>query len=336
MAMKYNIVVCMIVILLYLHVCSALSIRRPWRCRGVSKRKLIIDTDAGGDDALALMLALLYEIKTCDIEILAITCTYGNAYLEDVIQNVLKTLTVADRNDVPVYIGSVKPLINTYKFDNYFGEDGFGDFNFTERITAKVDKTKPAPMVLADLVKKYPNQITIVVLGPLTNIAVANMLHPRFIDNIKKLIIMGSNIEPDSKIEFNFEQDPESNWIVLNNTNKIHTVFPIDTVTSHSIAKEERGEIFNKIKNSFANFLSLAERVPLEKTELWGPADGMTMAIALKPEIVSETFKTNLEPVLIGNRGEVVVDPNNTVHNAEIIQSINVTAFKDLIIECLS
>lgn len=61
---------------------------------------MIIDTDAGGDDALAIMLALEYEAKTREIEIIAITCTYGNTFLKNVEQNVLKTLTVANRNDV--------------------------------------------------------------------------------------------------------------------------------------------------------------------------------------------------------------------------------------------
>jgi len=61
---------------------------------------MIIDTDAGGDDALAIMLALMYEAKTHNIEVLAITCTYGNTYVENVIQNVLKTLTIANRSDV--------------------------------------------------------------------------------------------------------------------------------------------------------------------------------------------------------------------------------------------
>lgn len=55
-----------------------------------------------------------------------------------------------------MYLGSTKPLINLYKFDGYFGEDGFGDFNFTERITAKVDKTKHAAELLVEKVRKYP------------------------------------------------------------------------------------------------------------------------------------------------------------------------------------
>lgn len=60
----------------------------------------MIDTDPGGDDALAIMLALMYEVKTHDIEIIAITATYGNTYLKNVEENVLKILTVANRSDV--------------------------------------------------------------------------------------------------------------------------------------------------------------------------------------------------------------------------------------------
>lgn len=59
---------------------------------------MVIDTDPGGDDALAIMLAVMYETKTCEIEILAITVTYGNTNLENVEKNLLKILTVANRN----------------------------------------------------------------------------------------------------------------------------------------------------------------------------------------------------------------------------------------------
>lgn len=55
-----------------------------------------------------------------------------------------------------MYLGSAKALINTYKFDNFFGEDGFGDFNFTQQIIAKVHKNKRAPELFIDLAKKYP------------------------------------------------------------------------------------------------------------------------------------------------------------------------------------
>lgn len=91
------------------------------------------------------------------------------------------------------------------------------------------------------------------------------------------------------------------------------------------------------MKPSLANFLRLAETMALEKTQFWEPADGMAMAVALKPEIVTESFETNLVPVLCGDaRGAVMVDSKNTVHNARVIRDFNVTAFKNLILDCLS
>ncbi|XP_070158394.1 nucleoside hydrolase isoform X1 [Polyergus mexicanus] len=301
-------------------------------------RKMIIDTDAGGDDALAIMLALMYETKTHDIEILAIIATYGNTYLKNVEQNVLKTLTIVNRSDIPVYSGAQKPLINMYENTNYFGKDGFGDFNFTKTITAKVDKSKHASVLLVELVKQYPGEITIVTLGSLTTIATAIALEPNFLRLVKQHVIMGSNIDSNI-IEFNFKQDPESDWIVLNNTNKPSIILPSNTVYANSISKEEYRNIYNNLDVSIANFLYQAEKIGLEKTEMWEPADGIAMASALQPEMITERYKTNLRPVIAGDaRGSVVkdMDKNNQVCNAEIIQNVNITIFKNLLLEYLS
>ncbi|XP_050454144.1 uncharacterized protein LOC126852902 [Cataglyphis hispanica] len=300
-------------------------------------RKMIIDTDAGADDALAIMLALLYETKTHDIEILAITATYGNTYLNNVEQNVLKTLTIANRSDIPVYSGAQKPLINMYESTDYFGKDGFGDFNFTKTITAKVDKSKHASVLLVELVKQYPGEITIVTLGPLTTIAIAIALEPNFLHLVKQHVIMGSSVD-SNKIEFNFKNDPESDLIALNNTNKPSIILPSDTVYTNSISKEEYRNIYSNLDVSIANFLYQVERIGLEKTEMWEPADGIAMASALQPEIITECCKTYLRPVIVGDaRGSVVKDmDNNQVSNAEIIQNVNVTMFKNLLLEYLS
>ncbi|KMQ94899.1 pyrimidine-specific ribonucleoside hydrolase riha-like protein [Lasius niger] len=297
---------------------------------------MIIDTDAGGDDALAIMLALMYEAKTNDIEILAITATYGNTYLRNVEQNVLKILTIANRSDIPVYSGAQKPLINMYVSNDYFGKDGFGDFNFTKNITAKVDKSKHASVLLVELVKQYPGEISIVTIGPLTTIATAIALEPNFLHLVKRHVIMGSSVD-SNKIEFNFKQDPESNWIALNNTNKPSIILPSDTVYANLISKEEYRNIYSNLDASIASFLYQAERIALEKTEMWEPADGIAMASVLQPEIITERYKTNLRAVIVGDaRGSVVKDVCDQVCNAEIIKNVNITAFKNLLLEYLS
>jgi len=101
--------------------------------------------------------------------------------------------------------------------------------------------------------------------------------------------------------------------------------------------QEEYRNIYSTLDGSIASFLLQAERIALERTEMWEPADGMAMASALRPELIMERYKTNLRPVIAGNaRGSVVKDNNNQVCNAEIIKNINVIAFKNLLLEYLS
>ncbi|KYM94921.1 Inosine-uridine preferring nucleoside hydrolase, partial [Cyphomyrmex costatus] len=299
-------------------------------------RKILIDTDPGGDDALALLLALMYEAQTHDIEILAIGVTYGNTYLETTTINTLKTLTVANKKKL-VYAGAKKPLINKYEFDDFFGDDAFGDFDFTDEITAKIDRSKHASVAYVDLVKKYPGEITIITLGPLTTIAIALALEPNFLKLTKQHIIMGANIKTN-ETEFNFKQDPESDWIALNNVNKPSIILPIDTVLSHVFSQEEYINLHNNLDKPIANFLKAAEREAIEKNNnTWTPADGITMAIALRPEIITKYSEVNLTPVLVGDaRGSVVVNSNSQIHNAIVVESFDKDAFKSLVSQYLS
>lgn len=316
------------IIMLYL-LCHAISKRHNGR------RKIVIDTDPGGDDALAVMLALMYEAKTDDIEILAITVTYGNTNLENAEKNILKILTIADRK-VPVYAGAPKPLINKYETEYYFGIDGFGDFNFTQKITAKVDRSKHASVLLVDLVKQYPGEVTVITLGPLTTVATAIALEPNFLHLTKQHIIMGASVKTN-EIEFNFKQDPESDWMALNNTNKPSIVLLIDTVYSHAFSKDEYRSLYSSLDNSTASFLYQAERKALEKQDAWLPADGIIMAIALQPNITMRYYETNLTPVLVGDaRGSVVENSNSQIHNARVIECFDKAAFKRLLIQYLS
>ncbi|KAG5309650.1 PREDICTED: inosine-uridine preferring nucleoside hydrolase-like [Acromyrmex echinatior] len=299
-------------------------------------RKILIDTDPGGDDALALMLALMYEAKTHDIEILAIAVSYGNAYLENTSMNMLKILTVADKKKL-VYAGADKPLINKYEFDNFFGDDGFGDFNFTQEITVKIDRSKHASVAYVDLVKKYPGEITIITLGPLTTIATAIALEPNFLNLTKQHIIMGASLKTN-KTEFNFKQDPESDWMALNNVNKPSIIVPTDAVYSHIFSQEEYISLINNLDKPIGSFLEQANRKAIEKdNNMWAPADGITMAIALQPEIITQYSEVNLKLVLVGDaRGSVVINSNSHIHNAKVVESFDKEAFTNIVLQYLS
>lgn len=104
--------------------------------------------------------------------------------------------------------------------DYYFGKDGLGDFVFKDKITAKVDTSKYASVALIELSKLYPRSLSVLCLGPLTNIAIAAALDPTFMSNVKRFYIMGGTVAGIGNkrpgVEFNFALDPESNFIVLN------------------------------------------------------------------------------------------------------------------------
>ncbi|XP_076756606.1 inosine-uridine preferring nucleoside hydrolase [Xylocopa sonorina] len=301
--------------------------------------KVIIDTDAGADDAIAILLTLKSE--ETGFKVIAITCSYGNTYLENVVTNVLKILTVANRSDIPVYRGAQKALIKEYKVSHYFGVDGLGDFNFTQEITAKVDKSKHAAVALVDLVKQYPDEITLLSIGPSTNVATAIALEPSFLKRLKNHIILGASVSGVGNVlpnvEYNFYQDPEANYIVMNKT-AISVLFPWETVKSISL--NWRKYVLGKVNSTIVNFLNKAERVYLSKTDVWDPADAMAAAIMLWPKLITKSIVTNVSPVIDGlARGSVTVDYTNLTDrpkNARIIQSFDVNAFQQLVLEKFS
>lgn len=140
-----------------------------------------------------------------------------------------------------MYGGSQKPLITNYTADNYFGEDGFGDFDFNETITVKVDESKHAAVALVELAKRYKGELNILVLGPPTNIALAIALDPNFMSYIKRFYIMGGSVAGGGNIapgvEYNFGHDPESNFLLLNSTGeKPALLYPWETTLSAEIS----------------------------------------------------------------------------------------------------
>ena len=175
--------------------------------------RLIIDTDPGVDDAIAILLAI-YSKK---INIEAITTVCGNCSLEQATKNALKTLNIGNANHIPVYAGANKPLRNELVVAKVHGDDGLGNTSIPE--SNKEIEKEYAPDYLVRIAKQYPKEITLAPIGPLTNIAIAVENDPNFAKNIKRLVIMGGaefggNSSPVA--EFNFWEDPEAAKIVFN------------------------------------------------------------------------------------------------------------------------
>lgn len=179
-------------------------------------KKIIIDTDPGIDDAMAIFLAL----RSPEVEVIGLTTIYGNVYTTLATKNALHLLEIAGRTDIPVAEGSHVTITQSTKLRiAYFvhGADGLGNQNFHP------PKGKPIEQSAADFIVEqanlYPGKVTVVALGPLTNIALAIQQDPAFVKNIGQIVILGGafavngNVNPAA--EANIFGDPDAADIVF-------------------------------------------------------------------------------------------------------------------------
>jgi inosine-uridine nucleoside N-ribohydrolase len=175
--------------------------------------RVIIDTDPGVDDALALLLAM----RSPELKIEAITPVAGNVPLELTLPNALRLVEIAGRTDIPVAAGARAPMLRRLVTASYaHGENGLGGAVFPEPTTKPV--ATPAAELIRELIRKYPGEVTLIPIGPLTNIATALDSDPELAGMVRGLVMMGGslsggNITPAA--EFNVYVDPEAARIVF-------------------------------------------------------------------------------------------------------------------------
>jgi purine nucleosidase len=190
------------------------------------RRKLIIDTDCGGDDAIAIMAALAHP----DVEVVMITTVWGNVDVDQGMENVGKLLDLYGR-EVPLFRGADGPLLGERETVQWggFGKDGFGDAGFPQSVRPLNASKQHAALALAEVLGSIDVADTgsvwqLVTLGPLTNIALALRLNPQLFDNLGSseypgLICMCGAMEgkgnSNMTAEFNVHCDPEAAKIVL-------------------------------------------------------------------------------------------------------------------------
>ncbi|KAF5466159.1 hypothetical protein F2P56_016111 [Juglans regia] len=179
-------------------------------------KKIIIDTDPGIDDAMAIFLAL----QSPEVEVIGLTTIYGNVYTTLATRNALHLLEVAGRTDIPVAEGSHVTITKGTKLriaDFVHGADGLGNQNFPPPKGKPTEQS--AASFLVDQANLYPGKVTVVALGPLTNVALAIQQDPAFSKNIGQIVILGGafavngNVNPAA--EANIFGDPDAADIVF-------------------------------------------------------------------------------------------------------------------------
>jgi inosine-uridine nucleoside N-ribohydrolase len=175
--------------------------------------RVIIDTDPGVDDALALLFAM----RSPELKIEGITPVAGNVPLELTLPNALRMVEIAGRTDIPVAAGAKTPLVRRLVSATYaHGENGLGGAVFPTPKTKPI--SQPASDFIRDVVSKSPGEITLITIGPLTNVAAALASDSELAGKTKALVMMGGslsggNITPAA--EFNIYVDPEAARIVF-------------------------------------------------------------------------------------------------------------------------
>ncbi|HMR64230.1 MAG TPA: nucleoside hydrolase [Anaerolineae bacterium] len=305
--------------------------------------KLVIDTDVGIDDAIALLMVLAYP----ELNLQAITAVAGNVSIDKVLHNIAVVLDVAGAPAIPIYRGCAQTLRRRLPDDaaHIHGEDGLAGL-------AQVATTRPvesghASLALTDLARQFSGDLTLLTLGPLTNLALAIRLDPTFLSHLHRLVVMGGAVEARGNMtaitEFNIGADPEAAKIVFEACQNLDLAIELiswETTLDYAMTYETWRNLIHS-DSPTANFVRAltdfceVRLAPLGYTRLFWP-DPLTAAVALEPEIVQreELRFVEVEASLGPARGQTMVDyrPDGVPYsNTRIIRQVDEKRFHQLL-----
>ena len=298
---------------------------------------LLIDTDPGVDDALALLMAF----ADARHEVVGLTIAAGNVGLGHTVANALKLCEVC-AVDVPVFPGAATPLVHPARDAAYVhGRDGFGDTGYAP--AARTAEDEHAALAILRLSHVHAGRLVLVALGPLTNLALALRLDPSLPERVARCIVMGAAVTAHGNItpaaEFNIAFDPEAAHIVFSGFPKIELA-DWEAVLAHGYlhADVERWLAADSPRARFYAGVSAHTRAwsRAGRGERWHAADALAMAMALQPEGVLEAVSRPLAVEMAGQhtRGATIVDWNRqggAPDNVDILVQYDQTRFEGML-----
>ncbi len=273
-----------------------------------------IDTDTASDDAVALVIALRHP----DIDVVGISVVAGNVPLDMAVQNALYTRELCARPDVPIHVGEATPLaIPLETAQNVHGGDGMGDVGLP--LSGRTADGDDAVAAVLQASNDHAGRLTLVTLGPLTNIARALERDPSLPERIPRTVVMGAvadhvgNVTPVA--EFNMWADPHAVHAVLSSGLALEFV-GWDISRHFAVVGPDLAAELRSIGNPIAEFCIDIQRVVAAfcatETKLAGfdLPDPIAMAYAIDPLVATEVRHLNLrvETESALTRGMVVMD----------------------------
>lgn len=292
-----------------LQVAAALLLLASCTAWGQGRRKIIIDEDCSGPGGSNLQAPLVL-IQSPQAEVLGITVVSGDQWRDEEVAHILRVLEIIGRTDIPVVPGAVFPLVRrreeTLLWQKRYGKVAYAGA-WDERwwhepfVVPALPEGKPrtrpasedAARFLVRMVRRYPHQVTIYAGGPMTDVALAIGLDPRFPQLVQELIFMGGSLNPQTddpefatnpRHEFNFWFDPEAAEIVL----RAPWRKMVGTPTDISIKTRLTPAMMQKVKASgtrLANYLARYYQQGLGADYMW---DELTAAAWLDPGLITK------------------------------------------------
>ena len=295
--------------------------------------KIIIDTDPGTDDAIALITAL----NSPELDILALTTVTGNASLTDATRNAQGLLAYLGRPDIPVYRGADTPLTGKFEFaESYHGPGGMT----TPLPEPQADiQPIPAERYIREAASDSEDDLAIVALGPLTNVALAIRQEPSLKDRVREIFVMGGAVEVPGNItphaEFNIYDDPRAANVVFESGIPV-TLVGLDVCEQVAFGRDD---------DDWKTGATAGERLAARILEGWFDihpeydryvlCDPLTVAAVVSPDLI-ELRPASVHVVEDGERKGKTTAQYDEAGNVRVATAVNIPRAHDFILNRLA
>jgi purine nucleosidase len=302
-------------------------------------RRVLLDTDTAGDDTMAILMAALAD--SVDVE--ALTVVAGNVEFDHEVANAKYTLQLAGRGeDVPVYEGARTPLVKDHEHvDHIHGDGGLGGEIYPDTGIESADGYGPDAIVQA--AREHPGEVTLVCIGPLTNVALALRREPELDSLLESIWVMGGAVNTlgndTPSAEYNFWVDPDAAKVVLNELDV--TLVDWGLTVRQAMLEADELAVFEDADSEYAEFFTTITEHPREfsKDRLGVDAttqpDSLTVACMLAPDLVTQanTYHVDVDEREGLTRGYSMVDELGITDGkprTTVVEAVDADAFETM------